>query len=257
MQIEKRIIFEGKSKTIFEGPEPDTLIVNFRDDVDSSFYSKKHSIIPNKGIINNLISEYIMERLTEISIPNHFIRRLNMREQQVHEAEAIPIELILYNYASGYLSKNLGIPEGTQLPRSIIEYRYKDSANNDPVVSEEHITAFGWADADDLDEMVKIALRVNDFLSGLFQGVGIKLIDFTLEFGKISDKDENTHIAIIDEITPDNCRLWDLKTQKRLDKDRFRKNLKNPEEAYLEIANRFHLLPKNLLKTIDNTKTGE
>jgi phosphoribosylaminoimidazole-succinocarboxamide synthase len=171
------------------------------------------------------------------------VRRLNMREQLVREVEIIPIEIVIRNIAAGSLSKRLGIPEGTVLPRSIIEYYYKKDELNDPMVSEEHITAFGWATTQDLDDIVQLSLRVNDFLTGLFLGIGIKLVDFKLEFGRLWSNDE-MRIVLADEISPDNCRLWDAKTNDKLDKDRFRQDLGRVEEAYQEVARRLGILPE-------------
>ncbi|TDQ80445.1 phosphoribosylaminoimidazole-succinocarboxamide synthase [Dongia mobilis] len=238
----RRRIYEGKAKVLFEGPEPGTLVQYFKDDA-SAFNNQKKGTITGKGVLNNRISEYLMLRLGEIGIPTHFVRRLNMREQLVREVEIIPLEVVVRNVAAGSLSKRLGIPEGTQLPRSIIEYYYKSDELGDPIVSEEHITAFGWAMPQDLDEMINLALRVNDFLTGLMLGVGLRLVDFKLEFGRLYENDE-MRIVLADEISPDNCRLWDVKTGEKLDKDRFRRDLGNVEEAYQEVARRLGILPE-------------
>ena len=194
-------------------------------------------------MLNNRISEYLMMRLAEIGVPTHFVRRLNMREQLIREVEIIPLEVVVRNVAAGSLSTRLGIPEGTRLPRSIIEYNYKNDALNGPMVAEEHITAFGWASTQDLDDIVSLALRVNDFLSGLFLGVGITLVDFKLEFGRLWEEDD-MRIVLADEISPDNCRLWDSKTSDKMDKDRFRRDLGRVEEAYQEVARRLGILPE-------------
>jgi phosphoribosylaminoimidazole-succinocarboxamide synthase len=217
----RRRIYEGKAKILFEGPEPGTLVQYFKDDA-TAFNSTKTGTITGKGVLNNRISEYLMSRLSEIGVPTHFMRRLNMREQLVREVEIIPIEVVVRNVAAGSLSRRFGIPEGTPLPRSIIEYYYKSDELNDPMVSEEHITAFGWAAPQDLDDMVALSLRVNDYLSGLFLGIGLKLVDFKLEFGRLWENEE-MRIVLADEISPDNCRLWDVKTNEKLDKDRFRR----------------------------------
>jgi phosphoribosylaminoimidazole-succinocarboxamide synthase len=184
-----------------------------------------------------------MSRLMEVGIPTHFIRRLNMREQLIREVEIIPLEVVVRNVAAGSLSTRLGIAEGTRLPRSIIEYYYKNDALNDPLVCEEHITAFGWAATQDLDDMVALALRVNDFLTGLMLGVGITLVDFKVEFGRLYENDE-MRIVLADEISPDNCRLWDAKTGEKMDKDRFRRDLGKVEEGYQEVARRLGILPE-------------
>ena len=237
----RRKIYEGKAKVLFEGPEPGTIVQYFKDDA-TAFNNQKKGTISGKGVLNNRISEFLMTRLTEIGIPTHFIRALNMREQLVRQVEIIPIEVVVRNVAAGSMSKRLGIPEGTPLPRSIVEYYYKNDELGDPMVSEEHITAFGWASTQDIDDMIHLTLRVNDYLSGLFLGVGLKLIDFKLEFGRIWEEDE-MRVVLADEISPDNCRLWDVKTNQKLDKVRFLLDLGGVQEAYQEVARRLGVLP--------------
>ena len=180
----RRRIYEGKAKVLYEGPEPGTLIQYFKDDA-TAFNAKKHEVIEGKGVLNNRISEYVFQRLNDIGVPTHFIRRLNMREQLIREVEIIPLEVVVRNVAAGSLSTRLGLEEGTQLPRSIIEFYYKNDQLNDPMVSEEHITAFGWAAPQEIDDIMALAIRVNDFLSGLFLGVGIRLVDFKIETGRL------------------------------------------------------------------------
>jgi phosphoribosylaminoimidazole-succinocarboxamide synthase len=238
----RRQIYEGKAKVLFEGPEPGTLVQYFKDDA-SAFNNQKKGTITGKGVLNNRISEYVMSRLAEMGIPTHFVRRLNMREQLVREVEIVPLEVIVRNVAAGSFATRLGLAEGTQLPRSIIEYYYKNDALGDPMVSEEHITAFGWATTQELDEMMALSLRVNDFLSGLFLGIGIKLVDLKLEFGRLWNNDE-MRLVVADEISPDSCRLWDVKTGEKLDRDRFSQDLGQVEEAYQEVARRLGILPE-------------
>ncbi|KAA2213291.1 phosphoribosylaminoimidazolesuccinocarboxamide synthase [Teichococcus oryzae] len=238
----RRQLYEGKAKVLFEGPEPGTLVQYFKDDATAANGTKK-GIITGKGVLNNRISEYLMMRLTEMGVPTHFIRRLNMREQLIREVEIIPLELVVRNVAAGSLSTRLGLKEGTRLPRSIIEYYYKNDQLQDPMVSEEHITCFGWASTQDLDDMVALALRINDFLSGLFLGVGIVLVDFKIEFGRLYENDE-MRIVLADEVSPDNCRLWDVNTGEKMDKDRFRRDLGKVEEGYQEVARRLGILPE-------------
>lgn len=238
----RRRIYEGKAKVLFEGPEPGTLVQYFKDDA-TAFNNKKHAIITGKGVLNNRISEYLMTRLAEIGVPTHFVRRLNMREQLVREVEIIPLEVVVRNFAAGSLSRRLGIPEGQRLPRSIVEYYYKSDELGDPAVSEEHITAFGWATTQDLDDMLSLALRINDYLSGLFLGIGLRLVDFKLEFGRLYGEDD-MRIVVADEITPDCCRLWDVETNEKMDKDRFRHDLGGIKEAYQEVARRLGILPE-------------
>ena len=239
----RRQIYEGKAKILYEGPEPGTLVQHFKDDA-TAFNAKKKGVIAGKGVINNRISEHLMTRLSEIGIPTHFVRRLNMREQLVREVEIIPVEVVVRNVVAGSLAKRLGMNEGTPLPRSIVEYYYKSDALNDPMITEEHITAFGWATPQDLDDIMSMALRVNDFLSGLFLGVGIRLVDFKLEFGRLWE-DDQMRLVLADEISPDSCRLWDMQTNEKMDKDRFRRDLGNVEEAYQEVARRLGILPES------------
>jgi phosphoribosylaminoimidazole-succinocarboxamide synthase len=238
----RKQIYEGKAKVLFEGPEPGTVVQYFKDDA-SAFNNQKRGTITGKGVLNNRISEYLMLKLAEIGIPTHFVRRLNMREQLVRQVEIIPIKVVVRNVVAGSLAKRVGIAEGTPLTRSIVEYYYKNDALGDPMVSEEHITALGWATTQDLDEIMQMSLRINDFLLGLFLGIGIKLVDFRLEFGRLFTQDD-VRTVLADEISPDNCRLWDLKTNEKMDKDRFRQDLGRVEEAYQEVARRLGILPE-------------
>ncbi len=238
----RRRVYDGKAKTMFEGPEPGTLIQYFKDDA-TAFNGEKLAVLSGKGVLNNRISAYLMTKLADIGIPVAFIRRLNMREQLVREVDIVPIEVVIRNVAAGSFSKRFGVAEGTALERAVIEYFYKKDELNDPMVSEEHITAFKWATPHELDEMVSLTVRVNDFLTGLFLGIGIRLVDFKLEFGRIWIEDD-MHIVLADEISPDNCRLWDLKTNEKLDKDRFRLDLGNVVESYSEVARRLGIMPE-------------
>ncbi|MEJ0062688.1 MAG: phosphoribosylaminoimidazolesuccinocarboxamide synthase [Alphaproteobacteria bacterium] len=240
--MRRRRIYEGKAKVLFEGPEPGTLVQYFKDDA-TAFNNQKRGTITGKGVLNNRISEYLMVKLGEIGVPTHFMRRLNMREQLVRQVEIIPIEVVVRNVAAGSLAKRFGIAEGTALPRSIVEFYYKSDKLGDPMVSEEHITAFGWASPPELDEMMALSLRINDYLSGLFLGIGLRLVDFKVEFGRIWEG-EDMRIILADEISPDNCRLWDVKTNEKLDKDRFRQDLGKVEEAYQEVAKRLGIMPE-------------
>ncbi len=239
----RRRIYEGKAKVLYEGPEPGTLIQHLKDDA-TAFNAKKHEVIDGKGVLNNRISEFVFQHLNDIGVPTHFIRRLNMREQLIREVEIIPLEVVVRNVAAGSLSQRLGIEEGTQLPRSIIEFYYKNDALNDPMVSEEHITAFGWANPQEIDDIMALAIRVNDFLSGLFLGVGIRLVDFKMECGRLWEGDM-MRIVVADEISPDSCRLWDIKSNDKLDKDRFRRDMGGLVEAYSEVARRLGIMQDN------------
>ncbi len=235
-------IYEGKAKILFEGPEPDTIVQYFKDDA-TAFNAEKKDVIDGKGALNNRLSEYFMTGLNQIGVPTHFLKRLNMREQLVRSCEIIPLEVIVRNFAAGTMSKRLGIEEGTQLPRPIVEYCYKDDSLGDPLVSEEHIAAFGWASQQDMDDILGLALRVNDFLSGVMFCAGIKLVDFKIEIGRIYDGDFQ-RLVVADEISPDSCRLWDMETGEKLDKDVFRRDLGSLTDAYAEVARRLGVLPK-------------
>ena len=249
----RRRIYEGKAKVLYEGPEPGTLIQHFKDDA-TAFNAKKHQVIEGKGVLNNRISEYLFQHLNDIGVPTHFIRRLNMREQLIRQVEIIPIEVVVRNVAAGSLSKRLGIEEGTQLPRTIIEYYYKDDALGDPMIADEHIACFGWASQEEMNDIADMAVRVNDFLSGLFAAIGIRLVDSKLEFGRIWENDYS-RIILADEISPDGCRLWDMTTNEKLDKDRFRRDLGGEAEAYQDVARRLGLLPEGDANSVLDLET--
>ena len=238
----RKKVYEGKAKILYEGPEPGTLVQYFKDDA-TAFNAEKRATVEGKGVLNNRLSEFFMTGLNAVGVPTHFIRRLNMREQLIRAVEIIPLEVVVRNVAAGSISKRLGIEEGTPLPRPIVEFYYKDDALGDPMVSEEHIIAFGWASQQDMDDMISLALRVNDFLSGLMLGVGIKLVDFKIEIGRIWDNDY-MRLIIADEISPDSCRLWDMETGQKLDKDVFRRDLGNLADAYTEVARRLGVMPQ-------------
>jgi phosphoribosylaminoimidazole-succinocarboxamide synthase len=242
----RRRVFEGRAKTFYEGPEPGTLVQYFRDDA-TAHQNRKQGTVEGKGVINNRISEYLMVKLGEIGVPTHFLKRLNMREQLVRQVEIIPVEVVVRNVAAGSFAKRFGIPEGTPLPRSIIEFYHKSEKLDKPLVSDEHITAFGWAHPQELDEMMAQTIRINDYLSGLFFGIGLRLVDFRAEFGRYWEG-EDMRIILADEISPDNCRLWDVKTGEKLDKDRFRDDLGRVAEAYQEVARRLGILPENIFE---------
>ena len=239
----RKKIYEGKAKILYEGPEPGTLVQYFKDDA-TAFNAEKHEVIDGKGVLNNRLSEFFMTGLNNIGVPTHFIRRLNMREQLVRACEIVPLEVVVRNFAAGSMAKRLGIEEGTPLPRPIVEYYYKDDKLGDPMVTEEHIAAFGWASQQDMDDVVSLALRVNDFLSGVMMAVGIRLVDFKIEVGRVYDGDFQ-RLIVADEISPDSCRLWDVQTGQRLDKDVFRRDLGNLSDAYTEVARRLGVMPKN------------
>ena len=231
-------LYEGKAKIIFATSDKNIVIQHFKDDA-TAYNNQKKAIIEGKGILNNRISEHILKSLSEIGIKNHLIKRLNMREQLVESANIIPIEFITRNIATGSLSKRLGIEEGTVLDYPLIEHCLKNDDLGDPIVSREHILNFKWLNTIELNQINEQCLRINDFLQGLFRGVGIKLVDFKIEFGR-SLKDNN--IILADEISPDTCRLWDSNSEKKLDKDIFRNDLGNLIEGYQEVARRLNIL---------------
>ena len=233
-------LYEGKAKILYAGPETGTAIQHFKDHA-TAFNNQKQSIIEGKGILNNRISEHILSNLNGVGIETHLIKRINMREQLIKLVEIIPIEFVVRNIATGSLTNRLGIEDGTVLEKPLIEFCYKSDELNDPIVAREHIYAFDWASPEELDFIVSQCLRINDFMQGMFKSVGIKLVDFKLEFGRLN-QDGKKNIILADEISPDTCRLWDVTSEEKLDKDRFRKNLGNLFEAYQEVAKRLNIL---------------
>ncbi|MEL0077440.1 MAG: phosphoribosylaminoimidazolesuccinocarboxamide synthase [Alphaproteobacteria bacterium] len=231
---ERQKLYEGKAKVIFEGPEPDTWVQYFKDDA-TAYNAQKKDVISGKGVLNNYISEHIMLALQQTGIPTHFMGRISDCKQLIQKLEIIPIEIVVRNIAAGSICPRLGIEEGAPLPRTLVEFCLKDDALGDPLISAEHILTFGWATADELDVIHEDTLRINDFLSGLFYGIGVRLVDFKLEFGRTST---DGNVILADEISPDNCRLWDMQTNEKMDKDRFRRDLGGLVEAYQEIARR-------------------
>ena len=243
-------VYEGKAKILYKGTEPFTLIQYFKDDV-TAFNAKKREICEGKGVLNNIFSEYFMTGLNEIGITNHFIRRMNMKEQLIMACEIIPLEVVVRNISTGSISSRLGISEGHVFSKPILEFYYKNDKLNDPLVNEDHILEFEWATLHELEEISNIAFRVNDYLSGLFFGAEITLVDFKLEFGRPLDR-SITKVIVADEISPDSCRLWDKLNKQKLDKDVFRLDLGNISEVYEEVARRFNLMPKR--SSISSTK---
>ena len=233
-------LYEGKAKIIFASNDKKYVIQHFKDDA-TAFNNQKKAVMDGKGILNNRISEHILTQLNNVGIKNHLVKRLNMREQLVQHVEIIPIEFIVRNIATGSLTKRLGIEDGTVLEDPLIEYCLKNDELGDPLISKEHIYTFKWATKKEIEQIDKQLLRINDFMVGMFRGVGIKLVDFKVEFGRIKNNGK-TDILLADEISPDTCRLWDNKTDKKLDKDRFRNNLGNLINAYQEVAKRLGIL---------------
>jgi len=229
-------LYEGKAKIVYAGPDKGTAIQHFKDHA-TAFNNLKKSTIEGKGVLNNRISEHILKNLEQIGIKTHLIKRINMREQLIRLVEIIPIEFIIRNIATGSLTKRLGIKDGTVLEKPLLEFCYKNDELGDPLIAREHIYAFNWASVIQLDYITEQCHRINDFMQGMFRGIGIKLVDFKLEFGTV-----NGEIILADEISPDTCRLWDIKSDEKLDKDRFRKDLGNLIPAYKEVARRLNIL---------------
>lgn len=243
----RRVIYEGQAKIIYEGTEPGTLIQYFKDDLSARTADKgeeKTASFAGKGVLNNRISAHLMSKLEGIGIPTHFLKSVNMREQLVRELEMIPLEIVMRNVAAGSIAKRLGLKEGSVLPRPIIEFYYKNDELDNPLVSEDHIIAFNWIDPFELDELVAMSCRINDYLNGLFAGVGLRLVDFKLEYGRLWGEQGELYLILADEISPDTCRLWDVETNEKFDRDRFRHDLGGVIEAYQQVAQRLGLVPK-------------
>ena len=239
MAPRRKKIYEGKAKILYEGTEPGTLIQYFKDDA-TAFNAQKKATIENKGVLNNRLSEFFMTGLTNIGVPNHFIRRINMREQLVRQVEIIPLEVIVRNFAAGSIAKRLGMEEGTPLPRPIVEYSFKNDELGDPLINDHHAVALGVVTYDELKQIYAMTARINEVLKELFAKMNINLIDFKIEFGRTSDGE----IVLADEVSPDTCRLWDMATNEKLDKDRFRRDLGKVREAYEEILARLEKVIK-------------
>ena len=227
----KKKIYEGKAKIIFSGPKENTLIQYFKDDV-TAFNAKKFKVLEGKGEINNLISEYLMQILSNNQIPNHFIKKISNREQLIHQCKIIPLEVVVRNIAAGSICKRLGIKEGKIFKDPIIEFYYKNDELNDPIVNKSHIMSFGWSDKEELFKINKISLKVNEILKKKFEEISISLVDFKLEFGKKTSDDS---LLVADEISPDSCRLCDLNNKEKFDKDIFRYDKGNLVEAYKKL----------------------
>ena len=237
-------LYEGKAKIIYETNDQDLIIQHFKDDA-TAFNAEKKANIEGKGVLNNRISEYLLNSLGQCGVKTHLIKRLNMREQLIKKAEIVPIEFIVRNIATGSLSKRLGVTEGTILGEPLLEYYLKNDELGDPIIAKEHIFAFEWATKKEVETIDKMSFKINNILQGLFRGVGIKLVDFKIEYGRIWNKNRQANeIILADEISPDTCRLWDVKTEKKLDKDRFRNDLGNIIEAYQDVARRLGIMPE-------------
>lgn len=227
------MIYEGKAKKVFATDDPNYVIVDYKDDA-TAFNGLKKGTIVGKGAINNRMTNFLMKKLEENGVPTHFVEELSDRRTVVKKVEIIPLEVIIRNKAAGSFSKRLGIPEGSELLCSTLEFSYKDDDLGDPLINSYMARAIGAATQEDIDTITNYAFKVNDFLKEFFASIGIELIDFKLEFGKTPDGS----IVLADEISPDTCRYWDIKTHEKLDKDRFRRDLGDPEGAYKEVFKR-------------------
>ena len=226
-------IYEGKAKKVFATDDPDVVLVDYKDDA-TAFNGLKKGTITGKGVINNRVTNFLMQMLEKNGVPTHYIEEISDRETLVKKVDIVPLEVIVRNIAAGSLSKRLGLPEGTKLKKTVIEYCYKNDDLGDPMVNEYHIAAMGWATEEEVKLIAGYSLKINKLLSSFLKQSGIELIDFKLEFGKTSDGT----IVLADEISPDTCRFWDSKTHEKLDKDRFRRDLGGVEDAYQEILKR-------------------
>ena len=234
-----KTLYEGKAKKIIKGPKKNTLIQIFKDDA-TAYNKKKHKIFKGKGVLNNHISAYIMQYLKSKRIPTHFEEKLNDREQLIKKCEIIPIEFVVRNITAGSIAKKLGIKEGLKLKNPLLEYYYKEDSLDDPMISRDHLITFGWATNSELKKIDKMSLQINKHLRNLFFKKNIILVDFKIEFGRLSSNPKK--IVLADEISPDSCRLWDKKTNKKLDKDVFRRNLGSLLSAYEEVASRLGIV---------------
>lgn len=226
-------LYEGKAKRVFKTDDPELYIVDYKDDA-TAFNGQKKGTIENKGVVNNRVSNYLMKKLEEQGIPTHYVEEISDRETIVKKVEIIPLEVIVRNIAAGSLSKRLGLPEGTKMAKTVLEYSYKDDELGDPMINDYHIFAMDIVTKEELALIADYAFKINDYLTKFFAGIGIELVDFKIEFGKTSDGT----IILADEISPDTCRFWDAKTHEKLDKDRFRRDMDNVDEGYKEIMKR-------------------
>ena len=227
------MIYEGKAKRVYATDEAELLIVDYKDDA-TAFNGEKRGTIVGKGVINNQMSNRLMRRLEQAGVPTHFVEELSERETLVRRVEIVPLEVIVRNRSAGSFSKRYGVEEGRIFDAPTLEFSYKNDALGDPLINSSHVIALGLAAPEELELIRRYAFRVNEVLSALWASRGITLVDFKLEFGRLADGT----IVLADEISPDTCRLWDSATGKKLDKDRFRRDLGGVEDAYAEVMRR-------------------
>ena len=230
---QKELLYEGKAKKVYATDDPQQLIVAYKDDA-TAFNGLKKGTITGKGVINNQMSNLLMQRLEQAGVPTHYIQELSPRETLVKKVSIVPLEVIVRNIAAGSFSKRYGVEEGVVFDAPTLEFSYKNDDLGDPLINSSHALALKLATPEELETIRKYALQVNDFLKQLWSECGVILVDFKLEFGRLADGT----IVLADEISPDTCRFWDAKTNEKLDKDRFRRDLGNVEEAYQEMMRR-------------------
>lgn len=229
------LLYEGKAKKVYTTDVEDVLIVDYKDDA-TAFNGEKKGTILGKGVINNRMTNYLFQMLEKEGVPTHYVEELSDRETAVKKVEIVPLEVIIRNVAAGSFSKRLGIEEGRNLIAPTLEFSYKDDELGDPLINDYHAIAIGAATREEIDRITELVFKVNDFLCRFFQECGIELIDFKVEFGRYKGQ-----IILADEISPDTCRFWDIKTHEKLDKDRFRRDMGGVEDAYQEVAKRIGL----------------
>ena len=233
--IKSELLYEGKAKKVYATDNADYCIVDYKDDA-TAFNGKKKGTITGKGVVNNKMSNFMFKMLEEKGIKTHFVKELSDRETLVRKVKIVPLEVIVRNKAAGSLAKRLGMEEGTPMKSTVLEFCYKNDDLDDPMVNQYHILAAGFATKEEIDQISSMALKINEILKEFFLSVNIEIIDFKLEFGRCKDE-----IILADEISPDTCRFWDVKTHEKLDKDRFRRDLGGVEEAYAEVMKRIGL----------------
>lgn len=227
------MLYEGKAKKVYTTEDPELYIVDYKDDA-TAFNGLKKGTISGKGVINNRVTNHLMKMLEGKGIPTHFVEELSDRETVVKKVKIVPLEVIVRNIAAGSMSKRLGIEEGTVLPTTVLEYSYKNDDLGDPLINDYHALAMQLCTREELDQIASYAFKINEILKAFFKEINIDLVDFKLEFGKLSDGT----IVLADEISPDTCRFWDATTHEKLDKDRFRRDMDNVDEGYHEIMKR-------------------
>ncbi len=228
-------LYEGKAKKVYATTDPDIVLVSYKDDA-TAFNGLKKGTILGKGVVNNVCSNHLFRLLEKKGVPTHYVEEINERETYVKKVEIVPLEVIIRNRAAGSFSKRYGVPEGTELATTIIEFSYKNDDLGDPLINDYHALALRLATQEEIDKIKELAFKVNDVLKEYFMEIGVELIDFKLEFGRYKGQ-----IILADEISPDTCRFWDAKTGEKLDKDRFRRDMDDVDKGYREMMKRMGL----------------